>query len=154
LAHGIAKAGLFLCAGLVEQNAKTKDIRRLGGLYKTMPITAISFLFCSLSVMGIPPFAGFFSKYFLFSGALQYGRTNIAFVFLCAAFLTIIYLLRVFNLVFMGEPREQIQAGEKSPLMVFSVASLGILSLLSGLLIIYPYNFCRLVTLQIRGFPR
>ena len=68
LMHGLAKGGLFLCAGIVEQNTKTKDITQLGGLIKTMPITAVSFLLCSFSVMGIPPFGGFFSKYMVITG--------------------------------------------------------------------------------------
>ena len=55
LMHGLAKAGLFLSAGIVEQNAGTKDITKLGGLLRTMPVTAVSFLFCAFSVMGIPP---------------------------------------------------------------------------------------------------
>ena len=47
LMHGLSKAGLFLCAGIVEHNCRTKDIRRLGGLMKTMPLTAFSFLLCA-----------------------------------------------------------------------------------------------------------
>ncbi len=62
LMHGIAKGGLFLCAGIVEQNTKLKDITKLGGLIQTMPVTAVSFLLCAFSVMGIPPFGGFFCK--------------------------------------------------------------------------------------------
>ena len=46
LMHGMAKGGLFLCAGIVEQNTHTKDIRKLGGLIQTMPLTAIAFLLC------------------------------------------------------------------------------------------------------------
>jgi NADH:ubiquinone oxidoreductase subunit 5 (subunit L)/multisubunit Na+/H+ antiporter MnhA subunit len=68
--HGLAKGGLFLCAGIVEQNTKTKDIMQMGGLIKTMPVTAISFLLCSFSVMGIPPFGGFFSKYMVMIGSV------------------------------------------------------------------------------------
>ncbi len=71
LMHGLAKAGLFLSAGIIEQNAKTKDITKMGGLINTMPVTAISFLFCALSVMGVPPFGGFFSKYMVFAGGIQ-----------------------------------------------------------------------------------
>ena len=41
LMHGLAKGGLFLCAGIVEQNTKTKDITKLGGLIVSMPITAM-----------------------------------------------------------------------------------------------------------------
>ena len=71
--HGLAKGGLFLCAGIVEQNTQTKDITKLGGLIKTMPVTAIAFLFCSFSVMGIPPFGGFFSKYMVMTSTIKAG---------------------------------------------------------------------------------
>ncbi len=74
LMHGLAKAGLFLSAGVIEQNAHTKDIRKLGGLIKTMPVTAVSFLFCAFSVMGIPPLGGFFSKYMVISSAIDTGK--------------------------------------------------------------------------------
>jgi len=57
------KAGLFLCAGIVEQKTHIKDITKLGGLIKTMPVTAVSFLLCAFSVMGIRRSAVFFSKY-------------------------------------------------------------------------------------------
>ena len=102
LMHGLAKGGLFLCAGIVEQNTKSKDITKLGGLIYTMPVTAVAFLFCSFSIMGIPPFGGFFSKYLVFSGALAAERFWIVLVYLICAFMTIIYLFRVFNLVFLG----------------------------------------------------
>ena len=71
LMHGLAKAGLFLCAGIIEQNTKTKDITKMGGLISTMPLTALAFIGCAFSVMGIPPFGGFFSKYLVFMGAVQ-----------------------------------------------------------------------------------
>ena len=47
LMHGMAKGGLFLCAGIVEQNTHTKDITQLGGLITTMPVTASAFLICT-----------------------------------------------------------------------------------------------------------
>jgi len=132
LMHGIAKAGLFLCAGIVEQNTKTKDITKLGGLITTMPITAISFLFCALSVMGIPPFGGFFSKYMVFAGAINAGRLGVSLVFLCGAFMTILYLFRVFNLVFL-RPAKLFSVREGSFTMVTSVAFLGLFSLAAGI---------------------
>ena len=153
LMHGIAKAGLFLCAGIVEQNTKIKDITRLGGLIKTMPITAVAFLFCAFSVMGIPPFGGFFSKYMVFAGALEAKQIWIGSVFLCGAFLTIIYLFRVFNLVFLGEAKTP-PVKEASPVMIFSVAFLGLLSLLSGILVYYPAWFTKMTVQQILGMAR
>ena len=147
LMHGLAKAGLFLCAGIIEQNTKTKDITKLGGLISTMPITAISFLACAFSVMGVPPFGGFFSKYMVFSGAIKNGQLMVTALFLVAAFLTILYLFRVFNMVFMGEKKGP-EVREASPTMVASVAILGILSLACGIFIYLPSNFTQSVVQQ------
>lgn len=153
LMHGIAKAGLFLCAGIIEQNTKTKDITKLGGLIATMPVTGIAFLFCAFSVMGIPPFGGFFSKYMVFAGAIEARQLWISFTFLLGAFLTILYLFRVFNLVFLGEARSSL-AKEGSTVMVVSVAMLALLSLFGGIFINYPSEFARIVVMNMRGIVR
>lgn len=137
LMHGLSKAGLFLCAGIVEQNAKTKDITKMGGLIQTMPITAVSFLFCAFSVMGIPPFGGFFSKYMVIAGTLQAGQIVIAAVFLFGAVLTILYLFRTFNMVFLGNLTIP-SAKEGSATMVFCVALFAFLSLAGGIFVNYP----------------
>lgn len=136
LMHGLAKAGLFLCAGIIEQNTKTKDITKLGGLIKTMPLTAVAFLLCSFSVMGVPPMGGFFSKYMVFSAAFSANQFLMAFIFLAGAFLTIIYLFRIFNMVFLGEAK--IPAKEKSWLMIACVLLLAFLSLCGGIFVHYP----------------
>jgi len=150
LMDGIAKGGVFLCAGIIEQNTHTKDITKLGGLIKTMPITAISFLFCALSVMGIPPFGGFFSKYLVFAGAIKSGHLWISAFFLVAAFMTILYLFRVFNMVFLGSISHY-DSKEKSFTMVSSVAVLGMLSLVSGILVMWPANFVNVIVGQLSG---
>ncbi|HTY45066.1 MAG TPA: NADH-quinone oxidoreductase subunit L [Patescibacteria group bacterium] len=153
LMHGIAKAGLFLCAGIIEQNTKIRDITKLGGLITTMPVTAVSFLCCAFSVMGIPPFGGFFSKYLVFAGAIEAGQLWISFAFLLCAFLTILYLFRVFNLVFLGQAQAP-WPKESSPVMVASVALLALLSLLSGIFINYPAGFAQAVTAGMLGMAR
>jgi len=149
LMHGLAKAGLFMCAGIIEQNAKTKDITQMGGLIKTMPLTAFSFLICAFSVMGVPPLGGFFSKYLVFMGSIQSKEWWIISFFLFGAFLTIIYLFRVFALVFLGEAR--VQAKEGSRIMVGSVLTLAILSLVAGILIYYPASLANLTVAQMLG---
>ncbi|MDP4109417.1 MAG: NADH-quinone oxidoreductase subunit L [Bacillota bacterium] len=147
LMHGISKAGLFLCAGIIEHNCKTKDIRKLGGLSKTMPLTAVSFFLCAFSVMGIPPFGGFFSKYMVINGAAEAGHPIIAAVFLIGAVMTVIYLLRVFTLVFFGKAATP-NRNEGTKIMVFSVVLLGVISLGSGLLIHYPASFVSAIVQQ------
>jgi proton-translocating NADH-quinone oxidoreductase chain N len=149
LMHGLAKGGLFLCAGIVEQNTKVKDITKMGGLVKTMPVTAIAFLLCSFSVMGIPPFGGFFGKYMVITGAVNNGQVAIALTFMVGAFLTIIYLMRLFNLVFLGDLK--IDAREKSPAMVASVAALAVLSLVAGIFFSYPSGLAQTAVAQMLG---
>ncbi|MCL2479327.1 MAG: NADH-quinone oxidoreductase subunit L [Treponema sp.] len=147
--HSLAKGGLFLCAGVVEHNAGTKDIRKLGGLWKTMPVTAVSFLLCAFSIMGLPPFGGFFSKYMVIGGAVAAGKPWIAVVFAAGAVLTFIYLLRVFALVFLGEMKTKANEGSRS--MVVSVAGLAALSLAAGLLIYFPSAFALNIVSQMGG---
>jgi len=137
LMHGIAKGGLFLCAGIIEHGTHTKDINRMGGLAKAMPMTAVAFLFCSFSVMGIPPFGGFFSKYLVIAGAIDAGQLAITLAFVAGAVMTILYLFRLFAMVFMGEVKTAAPR-EGSPTMVWSVVFLGALSLASGLLVALP----------------
>jgi proton-translocating NADH-quinone oxidoreductase chain N len=150
LMHGIAKGGLFLCAGIVEQNTHNKDITKMGGLAVTMPITAISFLFCAFSVMGIPPFGGFFSKFMVMQSVFTSGQMALAMTFLIGAILTILYLFRVFNMVFMGESKTA-PAKEGSQVMVVSVAILAALSLLAGLYIMLPSNYVQVAVKQMLG---
>jgi proton-translocating NADH-quinone oxidoreductase chain N len=150
LMHGFAKGGLFLCAGIVEQNTGTKDITKLGGLIKTMPVTAIAFLFCAFSVMGIPPFGGFFSKYMVITGAIYNDQLAIAITFFAGAILTLMYLLRVFMMVFLGDLKTG-PIKEKSATMVSGAALLAVLSLAGGIFIKYPSNFVLSAVQQMLG---
>ena len=150
LMHSIAKGGLFLCAGVVEQNLHEKDITKLGGLIRTMPVTAVSFLLCAFSVMGIPPFGGFFSKYMVIAGSLKSGNYLITSVFILGAFLTVIYLFRIFSMIFLGEAKTT-PVAEGAPIMVGCVAFLAILSLAGGIFINYPSLYVQTAVHQILG---
>jgi NADH:ubiquinone oxidoreductase subunit 5 (subunit L)/multisubunit Na+/H+ antiporter MnhA subunit len=147
LMHGLAKAGLFLCAGIVIHAVHTKDIREMGGLIKTMPLTAVSFLFCAFSVIGIPPFGGFFSKFLVIMGTVKAGQVWVAAVALFTAVLTMYYLLKVFGMVFLGEARNP--APEKTRSMVFVVTLLAFLSLVAGFLVSYPAKLAEVATAHI-----
>ncbi|MFA5840076.1 MAG: NADH-quinone oxidoreductase subunit L [Candidatus Margulisiibacteriota bacterium] len=150
LMHGLAKGGLFLCAGIVEQNTKTKDIRKLSGLISSMPITAIAFLLCAFSIMGIPPFGGFFSKYMVIAGSAQGEPLWITLLFIFGAVMTIIYLFRVFNAVFLGNNSFP-TVKEGSATMLFSVALLAALSLIIGFLIYYPGSVVQIIAQSLPG---
>jgi proton-translocating NADH-quinone oxidoreductase chain N len=147
LMHGLAKAGLFLCAGIVIHATHKRDIRDMGGLIKTMPVTAIAFLACALSVIGIPPFGGFFSKFLVIMGTVRSGQVALAAVSLFTAVLTMSYLLKAFTMVFLGEAKAP--APEKTKSMVFVVALLAVLSLAAGLFVSLPMKLVTTATEQI-----
>ena len=164
LMHGLAKGGLFLCAGIVEHTAHTKDIRKMGGLIRVMPVTAVCFLLCAFSVMGIPPFGGFFSKYMVIGGAIQGKHQWIALVFVAGAVMTLLYLLRVFRAVFLGPAAEvKHEAGEQTahaagnegiPVMVGSVVVLAALGLVAGIAIYPPTQFALKAVTQMLGLVK
>jgi proton-translocating NADH-quinone oxidoreductase chain N len=151
LMHGLAKAGLFLCAGIVIHATHKRDIRDMGGLGKKMPVTAASFLLCAFSVIGIPPFGGFFSKFLVILGTVRAGFVAAAAVALFTAVLTMFYLFRTFSQVFLGEAREEAHP-EGTRSMVAVVAIFSVLSLVAGILITYPSTFAEVATASLMGW--
>ena len=145
LMHSLAKGGLFLCAGIIEHSTHTKDIRLMGGLYRCLPATMIAFACCAFSVMGIPPFGGFFAKYMVINGALLTGEPWLAAVFIIGAVMTLVYLTRIFVKVFFGETSHP-DIHEGTWEMVSSVVLLAGLSLLGGIFISMPAQFTTLIT--------
>jgi NADH-Ubiquinone/plastoquinone (complex I), various chains./NADH-Ubiquinone oxidoreductase (complex I), chain 5 N-terminus. len=135
LMHSVAKAGLFLCAGIVEHNLHTKDMSKMGGLYKSMPFTAFAFVLCAFSIMGIPPFGGFFAKYLVIDGIISSGNIALGIVFILGAVMTVLYLTRLFVKVFLGPAQTGTLVKEGTPLMVVSVMILAVLTLALGLFI-------------------
>ncbi|MDO9576365.1 MAG: proton-conducting transporter membrane subunit [Candidatus Cloacimonadales bacterium] len=77
--NAIYKGGLFLTAGSVEKQTGKNELDELGGLSKLMPITFIAALIFALSISGIPPFNGFYSKWMIYRGIIDFGTgTGIA----------------------------------------------------------------------------
>jgi len=132
MAHSLAKAGLFLCIGIIEHRTHTKDIRELGGMIRTMPVTAVSFILCALTIIGFPPTAGFIGKLMIIMGALAGGKTLFAILAVFGALLSLAYILRLFNAVFLG-PVKWPNIKEGTPGMVAVVVGFAVLSLLIGL---------------------
>jgi len=73
--HALFKGLLFLCTGAVIYRIETRDLSKLGGLGKKMPLTFITCLIAALSISGIPPFNGFVSKWMVFQGIIQMGNS-------------------------------------------------------------------------------
>ncbi len=101
LAHSFAKALLFLTSGSVVHATNTSMIEKLGGLGERMSTTAWSFRIGALSVIGLPPLVGFFAKLFIIIGAIKEGFLWLAIAAISLSVLSLAYLLKIENRVFM-----------------------------------------------------
>jgi NADH-quinone oxidoreductase subunit L len=134
--HAFFKALLFLGAGSVNHATGTFDMRQMGGLRKFMPWTYITFLIASLSIAGIWPLSGFWSKDEILAAALANQPVLFVLVML-TVFMTAFYMFRAVFLTFGGEYRgggvEAHGKPHESPLvMVMPMVVLAILSVVSG----------------------
>ena len=103
LTHGVFKALLFLGAGAVIHAVGSNDLSRMGGLWRRMPQTGIVFLIGTLSLAGVPLFAGYLSKEEIL-GAVWAGGLTVPFaLLLLVAFLTAFYMFRVVFLAFFAD---------------------------------------------------
>ena len=100
--HAFFKALLFLGSGSVIHAVGVQDMRKMGGLAKFMPWTAAAFLVATLSISGIPPLSGFWSKDPIIAAAYEQGNYIIYGFTLVTAFLTAFYMFRLFFLTFGG----------------------------------------------------
>jgi NADH:ubiquinone oxidoreductase subunit 5 (subunit L)/multisubunit Na+/H+ antiporter MnhA subunit len=127
----------------------------MGGLIKVMPITAAAFIMCVFSIVGVPPFGGFFSKFMVIQGIIKSNNIAIGSLAIFTAVLTLVYLMRLFTLVFLGQARDTgIHAHkEGTPVMVWVVASLAILSLAAGILVKYPMDLVNIAVRDVLGNP-
>jgi len=128
--HAIFKALLFLSAGAVIYIAHhTKDAWKLGGLIKTAPLVALFMAMGSLSLAGVPPFSGFFSKELVVASAWEWGNGFTKTFVTIAALLSIGYITRLWILIFLGEPRnEEIAGSVHKPSNLWIRLPLGILA--------------------------
>jgi NADH-quinone oxidoreductase subunit L len=109
ITHAFFKALLFLCAGsVIHAMSDEQDMRKMGGIWRLVPITYITMWIGSLALCGIPPFAGYFSKDAILEAAFAAGSGIGFYGFVCgtaAAFLTAFYSGRLLLMTFHGAPR-------------------------------------------------
>jgi multicomponent Na+:H+ antiporter subunit D len=112
--HSFSKITLFFAAGSILLASHKTKISELSGIGRFLPWTLGAFTVGSLSIIGIPPTAGFVTKYYLAIGSIQSGWLAVFFVLLVSTLLSAVYYLRVIRTVFFGSPRENsnIASGE------------------------------------------
>jgi len=127
LNHAFFKSLLFLCSGAVEYATGTRDLKQLGGLWQKMPVTSVTCSIASLSISGIPPLVGFFSKLIIVIAAIKaYSILGpVAYVYAAitvfVSFLTIIYFVKLQKMALFGPLPEKLSKVSEVPMTMWSV---------------------------------
>jgi NADH-quinone oxidoreductase subunit L len=138
LTHGFFKAGLFLGSGaVIHAMHEEQDMRHYGGLRSALPVTFATFGLGYLAIIGVPPFAGFFSKDAIIEAALGAGGAGgwiLGGAALLGAGITAFYMTRVMLMTFFGEKRWAPDAHphEAPALMTWPMILLAVGSVFSG----------------------
>lgn len=133
--HAIAKSALFTVAGAVDKHAGTRDLRRLRGLARTLPLQALVYLIGALSLSGIQLFSFASSDDALMSTALASGALATA-VVLIVVFLGGLYISRAGAAIFLGSRRPGARtAGGRRAMMIAGTVALGIATALGSLVV-------------------
>lgn len=102
--HAFAKITLFFCAGAIYVASHKKNISEMNGLGRAMPFTFAAFGIASLSMIGVPPVAGFITKWYLLLGSLEAGQVGIILILIASTMLNIGYFAPVVYRAFFGAP--------------------------------------------------
>lgn len=135
--HSIFKSLLFLDSGAVEYATGTRNLKEMGGLSRKMPVTSGSTLAGAMSLAGIPPFAGFWSKLIIIIAAVQANHMKLAAWAVLMSILTIAYVLKVTRFAFLGALRDRFMNIKEVPVfMRISLIVLALVCIFGGLLLI------------------
>ncbi|MBC8499341.1 MAG: monovalent cation/H+ antiporter subunit D family protein [Candidatus Atribacteria bacterium] len=139
--HSVFKALLFLNSGAVEYATGTRDLQKMGGLMTKMPITGTTTLIASMSIAGIPPFNGFWSKLIIIIACVQANRLGYAFWAVLASILTLASFMKVMKYAFFGKLRDKWNKVEEVPVfMKFAMIILALICVVGGVLLIPNIN--------------
>ncbi len=137
--HAVYKSLLFLTSGSLEMATGTRNMQRLGGLGRRMPLTRTTCTIGSAAIAGIPPFSGFWSKLVLVIAAVQAGYIWLGATIVFVSVLTLIMYLKVQRHVFLGETPEGLSGVRESPgSMHVAMGALAVLCVVMGLLLLVP----------------
>ena len=152
LNHSLFKSLLFFGAGSVYQQTHTRNIERLGGLIKKMPITAVLFLIGSMAIGGVPPFNGFVSEFIIYSGLFKglLGFQGISQTILLILTITglvivggmsLITFTKTFGVIFLGNPREDLHHEPKETPFIMLLPQYLIIAVMLAIAILPQFFF-------------
>jgi len=140
--HAVGKITLFFCAGAIYTATKKTLISDMRGLGRVMPFTFVAYTIAAISIIGLPPLAGGWSKWFLIDGAISADRLIIACAFLVSTLLNIVYLMPIAINGFMPNPKLSSNGIKEAPFaVVMPLCVTAALCLVLFFLLPYVYDF-------------
>jgi len=137
LNHAAFKSLLFLASGSIEQQVGTRQLKEMGGLTRRMKVTAFCCRIGALSIAGVPPFNGFFSKLIILLGLAMAQQYVLCAIAAAVAVGTLLMYVRVQRYVLEGPPGDRVaRAGEAPALMCLALVVLTIVCIAAGLAIV------------------
>lgn len=151
--HSFMKGGLFFCAGAIQHKYGITGLDNLGQIYRKLPKTVTVMVLAALSMIGIPPTAGFFSKWYLALGAVQAGDYIYVAVLVVSSLLNAVYFFRLLEHIFMDKADETVEEVHKTKFEVSRMHLIPIVVCGVGILALGFANtwFVSLLTSMIQG---
>ena len=126
--HAVMKTLLFFAAGAFILQCGKRQIKELAGLGRVMPITAGCYALATVSIMGLPPFSGFISKFLMITAAAAAGRVDVAALILVGSIVAAFYYLRIVRVLFFQPYQDSaIKEAPASMLLAMGVLSAAII---------------------------
>ena len=147
--HAFGKITLFFCAGAIAVATGKKHISQMVGIGKKMPVTMTAFFIGSLSVIGLPPTGGFFSKWYLVLGTLQADQLPMLIVLLASSLLNAAYFFPIVYKAFFCTKEEAMFDNQMEEAPLWCVVPPVVTAVCSIALFFYPTPFLNLAALAI-----
>ena len=147
--HAFGKITLFFCAGAIMVAVHKTEISDMRGLGRTMPVTFIAFFIGTLSIVGLPPSGGTWSKWFLGLGALEAGQFGLVGVLMVSSLLSIGYLMIIPVRAFFSEPVRALEHEGVHEAPLASLIAIVTTAVFCFVLFIYPDPFYDLLMMVV-----
>lgn len=132
--HAVMKITMFFTAGSLAETHHIKRVSQLDGIGRLMPLTLTSFAVAALGLAGIPPFAGFFSKWPLGVGAAESGQVWATLLFVTSGALAVGYLAPLLVRAVRPSDKQRAAGSESDPLLLWPIVTVALLTVAIGLL--------------------
>lgn len=151
--HALIKGTLFLAAGAIIHKTGYRTLTDLRGVGKAMPVTCMAVSIGAISIVGIPPTAGFLCKWYIALGAFQAGKPAFGIALIFGALFIFIYYIRMVNSFYFQKPThpEILEVGEAPLSMLIPILVLATLCLVMGILGRIPISFIEPAVIRMLG---